>query len=446
MSSSVKPWLRLLLPLLMGGCLFVLAQVPRENFLGTFLLYFTAFGCMVGTYFCWDKEEVLPFRQLLLLGLLLRFSVFFFVPQWSEDAARFLWDGELLRLGYNPYLLTPADWQAQGAGLAGRYGEELFETMNSPDYFSVYPPLNQAFFWLGAQLAQGNVLQGYLGLRLLLLLGEVGVLYLLVYLLANFQLDQKQVLLYWFNPLLMLEVLGNLHFEGLVLLFLLAAVAALVRQRFAFAGAFWAMAVGLKLLPFLLAPAFFFWKGLRKPLRFWGLVLGALVLAFLPLLYFDAWKNFFQSLQLYQGKFEFNASLYYLFRAVGYELTGYNTIGYLTKVGMVITVLGVGWLSWKQSTSTVQGIVGLWVQLYLLYFLLQPVVHPWYLLPGLGLSLLTRQWTFVLWSFGVIFSYQAYSQNPVQEQTLFLGLEYGLVLLGLYLDYFRKQRTATLVR
>jgi alpha-1,6-mannosyltransferase len=161
-------------------------------------------------------------------------------------------------------------------------------------------------------------------------------------------------------------------------------------------------------------------------------------------LYFDAWKNFFQSLQLYQGKFEFNASLYYLVRAVGYELAGYNTIGYLTKVGMVITVIGVGWLSWKQSTSTVQGIVGLWVQLYLLYFLLQPIVHPWYVLPGLGLSLLIRQWTFVLWSFGVIFSYQAYGQNPVQEQPLFLMLEYGLVLLGLYLDYFRKQRTSNL--
>jgi hypothetical protein len=111
---------------------------------------------------------------------------------------------------------------------------------------------------------------------------------------------------------------------------------------------------------------------------------------------------------------------------------------------MVITVAGVIWMSWKRSQVTNQGFVELLVQLYLLYFLLQPVVHPWYLLPGLGLSVLTRQWTFLLWSFGAIFSYQAYSQNPVQEQALFLMLEYGLVLLGLYLDYFRKQRTPTL--
>jgi hypothetical protein len=428
----------------MGGCLFLLAQVPRENFLVTFLLFSGAFACLLGIYLGWDKEEVLPFRQLLLLGLLLRVSVFFFVPQWSEDAARFLWDGELLRLGHNPYLQTPAEWQGKESGPVGDFGRQLFEAMNSPDYYSVYPPLNQVFFWFGAQLAQGNVLQGYLALRVLLLLGEVGVFYLLVYLLANFKLPQKQVLLYWFNPLVILEVLGNLHFEGLVLLLLLASVAALVRYRFGFAGAFWGLAVGLKLLPLLLAPAWFFWRGEQKMRSFWGLALLVLLVCFVPLWWSNGWVYFIQSLQLYQGKFEFNASLYYLFRTIGFWLEGYNTIWYLTKVGMVLTVLGVGWLSWKRSTSTVQGILGQWVQLYLVYFLLQPVVHPWYLLPGLGLSLLTRQWTFMLWSFGAIFSCQAYSQNPVQEQAIFLVLEYGLVLLGLYLDYFRKQRTATL--
>ena len=200
----------------------------------------------------------------------------------------------------------------------------------------------------------------------------------------------------------------------------------------------------MKLLPFLLAPAFFFWKGVRTALQFWGMAAGVVVLSFLPLVYWNSWGNFLQSLQLYQGKFEFNASLYYLFRALGYELAGFSTIWYLTKIGMVITLLGAVWLSWKRSNASLFEIPSVWLQLYLIYFLLQPVVHPWYLLPGLGLSILSRQWTFLLWSFGAIFSYQAYSQNPVQEQSLFLGLEYGLVLVGLYLDYFRKQRTATL--
>lgn len=426
---------------LLAGALLLLAQVPRENFGLTFLLFTLAFGGMLGSYLLAGEE--FNFKRLLLLGILLRGCLFFFAPQWSEDGVRFLWDGELLLQGQNPYGLTPTQVQEQ-QGEGRGVGTQLFQELNSPNYFSVYPPLNQAFFWLGALAAQGSVAQGYFALRCMLLLWEIGVFYLLWSLLTRFELPQKQILLYWYNPLVIMEVVGNLHFEGFVLLFLLASLLSLSRHKLGWSGTFWGLAVGMKLLPFLLAPAFFFWEGVRTSLQFWGMTAGVLVFAFLPLVYGDSAGNFLQSLQLYQEKFEFNASLYYLFRAVGYELAGFNTIWYLTKVGMVITVLGAVWLSWKRSNASLFEIPSVWVQLYLIYFLLQPVIHPWYLLPGLGLSVLSRQWTFLLWSFGAIFSYQAYSQNPVQEQALFLGLEYGLVLVGLYLDYFRKQRTATL--
>jgi hypothetical protein len=426
---------------LLAGTTLLLAQVPRENFGLTVLLFSLAFGGMLGSYLL--AGEQVNFKRLLLFGIVLRGCLFFFEPNWSEDGARFLWDGELLRQGQNPYDLTPTqvlEQQGQGSGL----GTQLFQDLNSPNYYSVYPPLNQAFFWLGALAAQGSVAQGYLALRCLLLLGEIGVFYLLWSLLARFELPQKQILLYWFNPLVILEVVGNLHFEGFVLLFLLSTLLNLSRQKLGWSGGFWGLAIGMKLLPFLLAPAFFFWKGVRISPRFWGMTAGVVVLAFLPLVYWNSWGNFFQSLQLYNGKFEFNASLYYLFRALGFEVAGFNTIWYLTKIGMVITLIGAVWISWKRSNASLFEIPSVWVMLYLIYFLLQPVVHPWYLLPALGLSILSRQWTFLIWSFGAIFSYQAYSQNPVQEQAVFLGLEYGLVLVGLYLDYFRKQRTATL--
>lgn len=441
MSNCVKTVIKVASVLFLAGALLLLVQVPRENFLLTLLLFSLAFGGMLASYQL--AGDQVSFKSLLLLGLILRGCLFFFEPNWSEDGARFLWDGEVLRLGQNPYGLTPTqvqEQQGEGSGLSA----QLFQELNSPDYYSVYPPLNQAFFWLGAWAAQGNVRQGYFAIRCLLFLGEIGVFYLIWGLLVRFQLPRKQILLYWFNPLVILEVVGNLHFEGLVLFFLLASLGSLTRQKVGLSGIFWGLAVGMKLLPFLLAPAFFFWKGVRTSLQFWGMAAVVLVLAFLPLVYWNTWENFLQSLQLYQGKFEFNASIYYLFRAVGYELAGYNTIWYLTKVGMACTLLGVLWLTWKRSNVSLFEIPSVWVQLYLLYFLLQPVVHPWYLLPGLGLSILSRQWTFLLWSFGAIFSYQAYSQNPVQEQALFLGLEYGLVLFGLYLDYFRKQRRVTL--
>lgn len=430
--------------ILLVGSLVLLAQVPRENFGLTFGLFTIAFGGMLGSYLL--AGEQLNFKRLLLLGILLRGCLFFFEPNWSEDGARFLWDGELLRLGYNPYLSTPADWHGQQTAKGGvsEFMERLIQEMNSPNYTSVYPPINQTFFWIGAWVGQGEVGRGYFGLRCILLIGEVGVYYLLWMLLVRFELPTRQILLYWLNPLVILEVVGNMHFEGAVLFFLLAALLSLTKYKFGLAGLFWGLAIGIKLLPLLFVPAFYFWKGVSRSVRFWGMFLVSLAFTGIPLLYLDGWRNFLQSIQLFQGKFEFNASIYYLFRALGYWLEGYNTIWYLTKAGMLLTLVGVVWISSKQSNARQVDKPKLWVQLYLLYFLLQPVVHPWYLIPGIGLALLARQSTFLIWSFAAIFSYQAYSQNPVHELPFFIGLEYGLVLIGLYLDYFWKRVPLTL--
>ena len=127
----MKSALKVALGLVLAGTLLFLAQVPRENFGLTILLFSLAFGGMLGSYLL--SEKVVNFKKLLLLGILLRGCLFFFEPNWSEDGARFLWDGELLRLGQNPYGLTPTqvlEQQGQGSGL----GAQLFQDLNSPNY------------------------------------------------------------------------------------------------------------------------------------------------------------------------------------------------------------------------------------------------------------------------------------------------------------------------
>ncbi|WP_332911123.1 hypothetical protein [Algoriphagus boritolerans] len=74
--------------------------------------------------------------------------------------------------------------------------------------------------------------------------------------------------------------------------------------------------------------------------------------------------------------------------------------------------------------------------IYLIYLILQPVVHPWYLIPALGLSLLTNKNTFLIWTFASIFSYQAYGNPDFKENPLFLFIEYALVFAVIFLDYF----------
>lgn len=420
--------------LLMAGLLFVLAQIPRSDFWLTLIVFGVLFSGMGFFYFLSDEKS--NRTKILWAGILLRLTVFGFSPQWSDDVYRFLWDGELVKTGQNPYLQTPREFQDESPDLENAFLNSLFENLNSLDYYSVYPPLNQAVFAMGALASNGVTWNGIFALRLVMIFGEIGVFFLLWRLLMLFQKPMKVILLYWFNPLIILEITGNLHFEGLILLFLLACLVAMQKKKHGLSGGFWGLAIGLKLLPLMLAPAFLSFTETRKKPVFWLASFISVILCFVWLLWNQSYLNFFQSLQLYQGKFEFNASIYYLLREVGFWIQGYNTIETLTKILSLATLAGIGFFSWKKKPQTLAELVDLWVLIYLIYLILQPVVHPWYIIPAFGLSLLTNRNTFLIWTFAVIFSYQAYGNPDFKENLLFLFAEYALVFAAIFLDYF----------
>lgn len=415
------------------GVYWIGYQVFREQFLSLFISFTMAFAGMLAIYFSLSKSDN-SWNKIFLAGLGLRLLLMLAVPNLSEDFVRFLWDGELVRLGEDPYKLKPSEWIEENEDVSAIQAQ-LFEEMNSPDYFSVYPPLNQLIFWVSAKAMNGFVWNGYFTLRFILILFEVMTFFSLLKLMRRFEVPIRYLVLYWLNPFVILEISGNLHFEGIVLFFLLYSLIAYSKNKKFLSGISWGLAIGMKLLPLILFPAWFFFRKIKTSPFFWIGTLLALIVAFVPLVWDDAWVNFFESLKLYQGKFEFNASVYYLLREVGYWIEGYNTIGYLTKLLGIVLVIGVWCMSWRSKPQSLFKLTDLWIGIYLLYLLIQPIVHPWYLIPGLGLSVITGRTTFLLWSFSAIFSYQAYGNQANFEQPIFLTLEYFIVLIGLLWDY-----------
>ncbi|UZD22724.1 glycosyltransferase 87 family protein [Algoriphagus halophytocola] len=431
---------RLLIPflgLLMAAGFYYLGYfVPRENFWLTFMLFSSLFAGMAAVYYLGKAPK---WSLIFIAGLFFRLVLLPATPNWSDDYPRFLWDGELVRMNQNPYLDTPEGLLQNNPERANSYLNSLFETMNSPQYFSVYPPLNQAIFYLAAWGANLDAKTGVLILRVILILGEIGVFFLLLKLFDHFQLPEKRLILYWLNPLVIMEITGNLHFEGLVLLLLLASLYALSKNRNLLSGGFWGLSVGMKLLPLMLIPTFFSFQKTRRSTVFWIGSALALVLSFAWLLIDSSWVHFLQSLKLYQGKFEFNASVYYLLREVGFWVKGYNVIGEITPILSAVTLLGILYFSWKKKPQNLLQLIDLWGLIYLIYLALHPVVHPWYLIPAFGLSLFTSKKAFLIWTFAVIFSYQAYGDPNYQESPIFLFLEYSILALAVYWDYFRQK-------
>lgn len=418
-----------------AGFFYLAYFIPRENFWLTFVLYAFLFGGMLVLYFLSPQLK----RQWIFVGgLLIRLSLLLAIPKWSDDYPRFLWDGELVQMSENPYLETPEDWLQNHPQSTSPYLENLFDLMNSPQYFSVYPPLNQAIFFVAAWGADLDTKSGVLILRAMLILGEIGVFFLLMKLFYYFQISSKKLILYWLNPLVIMEITGNLHFEGLVLLLLLVSVYALSKNKNVLSGGFWGLSIGMKLLPLMLIPTLFSFEKTRKSKAFWIGSAIAIVASFGWLLIDDSGVHFLQSLKLYQGKFEFNASIYYLLRDVGFWVKGYNVIGEITPILSGITLVGILYFSWKRKPQNLLQLTDLWVFIYLFYLVLQPVVHPWYLIPAFGLSLFTDKKAFLIWTFAVIFSYQAYGDPNYQEGPVFLFLEYSILALAIYWDYFRK--------
>lgn len=442
MSSKTKNWINGLIALLLIACfLFLGYLVPRENFSLLFTLY-TLISLLVVGLFVANKGSQ-KWLWIFALGFVIRLSLFVAQPQWSDDYPRFLWDGQLLQSGVNPYSETPSEFLTNHSEEASPYLLDLYHSMNSPNYYSVYPPMDQAVFWLSSSLANENTSKGIMMLRIFIILSEIGVFFLLLKLLEIKTIALSTISLYWLNPLIVMELTGNLHFEGLVLFFVLAALIFLTKDKLGWSGAFWGFSIGLKLLPLIFLPAFLAYSKTRKSTSFWIGASIAIVFSFCCLLIDSSWVNFFTSLKLYQGKFEFNASIYYLLREVGFWIEGYNTIATLSKILSATTLILIAYVTWKNKPKSILQVVDLFILAYLIYLLLQPIIHPWYLIPGIGLSIISQRKAFLLWSFAVIFSYQAYDNSVFQEQPIFLFLEYIPLALAIYWDYFRAKTTIT---
>ena len=370
-------------------------------------------------------------RYYLGLGLLLRVLLLFSIPHFSDDVFRFLWDGRLSAAGIHPFAHPPVYFienQVFPPGIT----PELFGQLNSSRYFTVYPPVCQAIFWLSAQLAPHSTWGGVFVMKLFLLACEAGTLFLLPKLHAphfsRFPLPSS--LLYALNPLVILEITGNCHFEGAMIFFLLAGLLALQRGKVVGAAAYWAFAVASKLVPLLFLPLVGRWLGGWRGLRFMVLFGVVSLLLFIPMLNAAVVTNMGKSLDLYFQKFQFNASLYYLLRAAGFWYKGYD-VGFLLGpwlgIGVFCCTLGLTFFRLKKDAPFEQLTESMLFALSL-QLLCAATVHAWYVAPLLALGLLTRWHFAVIWSGAVALSYSHYANGAFQENYWLIALEYVLVV------------------
>jgi len=367
------------------------------------------------------------YRSLLWWAIGLRLMLWFAFPGLSDDVYRFIWDGRLLAAGYNPFDFLPeALMEKPPTGFVP--DPELFARLNSPGYFTVYPPLAQGIFAFAARVFPDQLYWTAWLMKLPLVVSDIGNIFLIKALLRH--LNRPAALVWWYalNPLILLEISGNLHFEGLMLFFFLLAWWGLLKGRPGWAVLAMALSVATKLLTLLYLPGMLRRLEPRRRLMVLLALTGLIALLFVPFFNASFAANLGQSLDLYFRKFEFNASFYYLFRQLGFAVSGYNRIA---LIGPALSFFFVGFLAiytWMEKQPDWKNWFSAVLLTHTLYLWCSTTVHPWYLTFILAAVPFTGYRYPVVWTYLIYLSYATYANYPYRENTIALVLEYGLVI------------------
>lgn len=414
------------IPLLifLSCCAFYLAfayDLERTDF-------FKLLTLCVGLFFLsWKFFQMQRYNWKILLAaaVIFRLLFLFAIPNLSQDFYRFLWDGRLLLEGINPYLMTPAEYFSSG-NIPFLGAQELYEGMGSLSAGNPtnYPPLNQFFFALAALFGGNSILASVVWLRIFIIAADIGIFYFGIKLLKNLNLPESNIFLYLLNPLVIMELTGNLHFEGVMLFFFLAALYFLRCQKWLFSALFFSCSIAVKLIPLIFLPLLFRRLGWNRSLGYYAATGIILLLFFLPFLSGVFAENFFSSINLWFQKFEFNASIYYLVRWIGYQVEGYNIIQWAgPSLAAAVFIAALALASLKKNAE-MKGLFTTTMFAMVIYLLLATTVHPWYLATPLLLSVFTRYKFVQVWSLMVVLSYFAYSQPDYEENLWLVAFEY----------------------
>src|SRR5437588_1431549 len=374
----------------LGAILLVALTICSRNFGDRGGPYFMASLTLAGiVYFLAIREFFATSRfrrRVVVIGLVLaavwHIEFLRLPPGADDDIHRYVWDGRLQRLGYNPYIVVPSD-----PAVKGLHTPET-RNLNNPDLPSPYPA--------GAQLfsrAVTAIHESTFALKVAFVVCELAIVFLLLDVLRCTRQGAHLVLAFAWNPLLAIEVAGSGHIDIVGALLLLVSFAALVRRWRSVAALAFGLAVAVKFLTVVLVPLY--WKRVR--IRDAALAAAVVGLLYVPFL--NHGRIPIGSLGTYVQSFRFNGPV---FAALDQVAPPQLLAGLAVLVGLVTaTWLRSATPEWSPDVFAWD--VFVWPMAASLLF--APVVFPWYLLWLLPFLMSASTLLIIVWTVSIIPTY-----------------------------------------
>lgn len=319
-----------------------------------------------------------PLPRLLVIALVLAagFRIPLAAPKVGadNDMVRYLYDGRLQRLGYNPFEVVPAD-----PAVAATHTEET-RKMPSIRARTPYPAAAQLFF-----RAVVTVWESSRAMKWALVACDLLTIWVLVAWLRETGRSPWLALLYAWNPLVILEVAHSGHIDALGALWIAISAWMLSTGRTTRASIAFVLAVATKLLPIVLVPLY--WRRIRiRDAAVAALVLAALYFPFRSagLLPLGAVPNVVAFIRFNGPLFKWLALTFDPQKAAGFAL---------------ITGLGVAaWLRFRRPADDPAA----WAWPMAVSLAAAPVIYPWYLLYFTPFLFTRATLPLIVWTYSVI--------------------------------------------
>ena len=390
MKRSLVP-IALSLAFLAGVCLLFLPDFSRPPIIKFLIMSQVLFVLSVSIW--WGSRSLdfsgkhrRIFWSLLIVAILAR-GLMLIGPgdtfYLSDDVYRYVWDGKQTANGINPYLYPPSDPAVEHLA-----DSVIFPKINHPHLPTIYPPMAQNVFLVSYLLGGDSTFV----FKLISAFFELLTIVALLVLMRLWQVSRVHLLLYLFSPLVLIEFYLSAHLDILAMPFLVLALVSLVRRRPVLVGVFLGLAAMVKFNGLFFAPVLFFHFEGRDKLRF-ALSLALTVVACYFPYTIDSHGEFLGSLGAYLGDWQFNGSIYFLFKS----LLG-SSAARLVSAGIFVVWIGF-------VISRRMPVERKLFDSYAGYLVLTPTFFPWYFVWLMPLLITHRSPAFLWLSGAVLLSY-----------------------------------------
>ena len=391
-------------------------------------LFFALFACAFVAYsipvFLETRNSGQHRESTPITGLIIIFAAIFRgvmlvdFPHLSDDIYRYLWDAHVWASGINPYIYAPSD-----ATLSHLQWVPYHKLINHADIPTIYAPVYQFLFQVSYCL--GNTI---LSLKIVIAAFEIGTIFILKKLLELRRLNSALVLIYAWNPLVILETAGSGHLDGVGVFFIMLTFYLWWGDRKGWAIVALALAVLTKFIALMLLPFYLLKLCRRERLKAIVIFLLVVVAAYLP--FAGAGVKLVEALMVYTAKWAFNASIFGVVLALfsyvdpGMPLSENLFYSKVLLAAAFLALYGLLLYRYKRSQANVfADPVFIWLVLFGALCIISPTLHPWYLIwiiPALCFYP-SRAWIGL--SGLIIFSYwvlKKYALEGIWEESIWL--------------------------